>query len=272
MLAKLLEGLQALAHSLVVQKPLLARARRRTKADHDRALQSERQRDHVRDVADRLRLEGHPAKARRKDKKAERFDARAQKMHRRAASWGGRVKVLVQRIKGIETDAAKIEAETREYKKEHGVSINTRGNEVTGGTARQRLRVAALHSAGRCARGQRANFYSQPGAFTTNACFTGESHGERSDCSQWIASVYEACGLEIPGTWTGDMVGNGEEIRRDQLKPGDAVIYGSGAGFHTELYVGPGDRTIGHGSAPIDSGVVDLMGDGDYRCFRYLND
>lgn len=272
MLAKFRERLAALAHSLGIQRGLLARARRRTKADHNRALQAERQRDHVREVADRLRHEGHPAKARRKDRKAARFDLRATKMHARAAHWAGQVKVLVQRVEELETDAERIEAELQEWKREHGISINVRTNKVTGGTPRQRLRAAALLSAARCAAGKRANFYSQPGVFTTNVCFTGESAGERSDCSQWIASVYAACGLEIPGTWTGDMVSRGKEIPRSKLEPGDAVIYGSGSGFHTELYVGPGDRTVGHGSAPIDFGVVDLLGDGNYRCFRYLNE
>lgn len=271
-MAKLRERLAALAKSLGIQKALLARARRRTKADHDRAVQAERQRDHVRKVADRLRREGHPAKARRKDRKAARFDQRATKMHARAAHWVDRVKALVQRVEGLEIESAQLEAELAKWKREHGVSIHVRSNKVTGGTARQRLKAAALLSAARCASNKRANFYSRPGAFTTDACFTGESSGERSDCSQWIASVYAACGLEIPGTWTGDMVGKGEEIRRSQLQPGDAVIYGSGTGFHTELYVGPGDRTIGHGSAPIDPGTVDLLGDGNYRCFRYLND
>jgi len=289
MLAKLRERLAALAHSLGVQKALLARARRRTKADHNRALQAERQRQHISKEADRLRREAFKflgyddlqdvprgsrllEKANRKDRKAARFGLRATKMHARAAHWAGRVKALVRRVEGLETEAARLEDELEELKREHGISIDVRSNKITGGTPRQRLRAAALLSASRCAAGKRANFYSQPGSFTTDACFTGEKPGERSDCSQWIASVYAACGLEIPGTWTGDMVDRGTEIRRDQLKPGDTVIYGSGPGFHTELYVGPADRTIGHGSAPIDAGVVDLLGDGNYRCFSYLND
>lgn len=271
-MAKIRERLAALLHSLGIQKPLLARARRRMKANHVRAEHAEKQKLAARETADRLRGEGHLRRARRKDRKALRLEVVETRNRQRAIFWKGRVKVLVQRVKGIETDVATVEAELRQWKKEHGVSIDTRRNKVTGGTARQRIRAAALHSAARCAAGKRANFYSQPGAFTTDECFTGESPGERSDCSQWIASVYAACGLEIPGTWTGDMVNRGKQIRRDQLKPGDLVIYGSGSGFHVELYVGPGDRTIGHGSAPIDPGVVDLLGDGNYRCFTYLKD
>ena len=55
------------------------------------------------------------------------------------------------------------------------------------------------------------------------------------------------------------------------------VIYGTGVGFHVEAFVGPGEKdhqgsqfadlTIGHGSAPIDPGVIDLLGDGNYRCY-----
>ena len=37
-----------------------------------------------------------------------------------------------------------------------------------------------------------------------------------------------------------------------------------------ELSVGPGDKTIGHGSAPVDPGVINLFGDGDYIIRSYV--
>ena len=47
------------------------------------------------------------------------------------------------------------------------------------------------------------------------------------------------------------------------------VVYGGGVGHHVEAYIGPGDRTAGHGSAPVDFGRINLFGNGDFRCFIY---
>jgi hypothetical protein len=46
-----------------------------------------------------------------------------------------------------------------------------------------------------------------------------------------------------------------------QLKPGDIVLYGPPPSHHVELFVGPGQATIGHGSAPVDAGTVGMQPD-----------
>jgi len=161
-----------------------------------------------------------------------------------------------------------------EYKVKLLSDVTIKGNKATGGSRRDRLKAVALASAAACASGKRPNFYSQAGAFDVDHCITGERYGERSDCSSWFTSVYRSCGLADPNGerftagYTGTLVANGKRI--DHPEPGCAVIYGPGAGHHVEMYVGPGNKTIGHGSAPVDAGVIDLFGDGDYRFFKFL--
>ena len=57
------------------------------------------------------------------------------------------------------------------------------------------------------------------------------------------------------------MMGLGRYIGRDQLKPGDLVLYGPAPHHHVELYVGPGNRTVGHGSPPVDYGDIYMIAD-----------
>lgn len=283
------DALASLAERLGLNRPLLARAERRHKANRARAFKANKQKEAAQDRADELRKEatrsltfGNPAfdqakgerlfrRAERKDKKALRLGHVAYKNSQRAQFWLGRVKALTQRIHGLETRESELRAE---LKKLSGVTI--KGDKATGGTARERLKAVALASAAACASGKRRNFYSQPGSWNVDDCITGENYGERSDCSQWVTAVYKSAGLKDPngtgytGGYTGTLVANGKQISRSQLQPGDLVIYGSGTAYHVELFVGPGDRTIGHGDASINAGVVDLFGNGDYRCFSYV--
>lgn len=266
---KLRKALDALAKSLGLQKPLLARAQKRYLANRKRAFKANEQKKAAQKTADQLRAEGHPERAARKDKKALRLEVVATKNHQRAQFWLGRVKVLTQRVHELRLHQEKLEAQVAAI----GPTIS--GNEATGGTKVQRLSAVALASAAECAAGRRHNFYSQSGAWDIDHCITGERYGERSDCSSWVTSVYKSSGLPDPngeeyrGGYTGTLVAHGKQTNRDHLKPGDLVIYGSGAGHHVELFVGPGDKTIGHGSAPVDAGVIDLFGDHDYRLFTY---
>lgn len=147
------------------------------------------------------------------------------------------------------------------------------GNKVTGGSARDRLKAAALEAAAMDANGT-YRFYSQAGAWTVQYGITGEPKGYRSDCSQWVTSIYWSCGLPDPnglnytGGYTGTLASNGREISRDELRPGDLILYGASPFFHTEMYVGPGDKTIGHGSAPVDAGTIDMVsGPKQYRTY-----
>lgn len=150
----------------------------------------------------------------------------------------------------------------RVLKRHSTTGVKIVGNRVTGGTPRQRLKAAAEHAAFLYASGKRPSFYSQPGAWTVNYGITGEPRGYRSDCSQWVTSIFHSCGLPDPngtgytGGFTGTLKGHGREISRSQLRPGDLVVYGAGNGHHVEMYVGPGDRSIGHGTSAVDPGSI----------------
>ncbi len=140
------------------------------------------------------------------------------------------------------------------------------GNHVRGGNPRERLVAAALAASRLDAAGRRHSFYDQSGGWTVDYAITGEPHGYRSDCSQWVTSVYKAAGLPDPngngfgGGYTGTLAGHCRRITRAQLRPGDLVLYGSGPPYHhVELYVGPGEQTIGHGSAHVDGGTIGMI-------------
>lgn len=266
---KLKAALAVVAERLGLNRPLLARAQRRYKANRKRAFVAHNEAVRFDAAVDRLRAAGHPHAAATKEKEAARAHTRAYRNHLRAQFWLGRIKVLQQRIHNLETREEKLREQIRKLDQ-----VVITGNRATGGTPQQRLKAVALQSAANCAGGRRLNFYSQPGRYTVDKCLTGESYGERSDCSQWFTSVYKACGLDDPNGqgwgwgYTGTLVEHGVQIQH--AEPGCAVIYGSGAGHHVELYVGPGNKTIGHGSAPIDPGVIDLFGDGRYRFFKFV--
>lgn len=264
------EALAKIVSGIGLNHPLLQRARRRYKANRKRAYVAHAKAVKTQKRADRLRGEGHLVAADAEARKADRLNHRAYKNHQRAQWWLGRIKVLHQRLVGLEQRQAELAAE---LKKLQG-TVTIEGDHASGGTPRERLKAVALASAAACASGRRANFYSQAGAFDAKHCITGPAYGHRDDCSSWFASVYYSAGLADPSGedfdagWTGTLVQHGQQVTHPE--PGDAVIYGPGAGHHVEMYVGPGDRTIGHGSAPVDAGVIDLFGDGDYRFFRYV--
>ena len=157
-MSRIRAALAAVADKLALTAPLLARARRRDKASRRRAYMAHRQQIGAQALADAARAKGHLRAAAKQDKAALRCGHRAFKSHARAQFWLGRVKVLVQRVHGLETDQAKI---TAELKKANKVSV--RGNKGTGGTPRQRLRVA-LHLRRTIARRVlEHNYYSQSG-------------------------------------------------------------------------------------------------------------
>lgn len=148
-------------------------------------------------------------------------------------------------------------------------------NQVRGGTPRQRLVAAARRAAANSAAGRRHSFYSQGGYWTVKHGITGEPSGARSDCSQWVTSIYWTAGLADPngagysGGFTGTLLSHGRAINRRDVKPGDLVIYGYGNGHHVEMIVDYHGNTIGHGSAPVDAGYIDMMG-GYKRYRRYV--
>jgi hypothetical protein len=129
-----------------------------------------------------------------------------------------------------------------------------------------------------------ANYRANPGAYhylaggVANLVFLKPTpRGWRSDCSQFVASVYHAAGVSSPAAplahqWasTFSMVKSphARVIPRSQRKPGDLGMYGSRtAPHHVELWCG--NKFIGHGSPPIDSLTP---GEPDYYItFDFLN-
>jgi hypothetical protein len=271
-MARLRELVDQVLHRIGLDRPRLALAQNRYAANRKRAYRAHARQGRHQTKADALRSAGHLAAAAGEDKAVARCRVRASKNHARAQHFLGVIKLLTQRIEGLETTEAHYEAE---LKKIDTVSISVLKNKAKGGTVHERLKAVALKSASLCASGKRTNFYSQAGDFDIEHCLTGPSTSHRDDCSSWFTSVYWSSGQHDPNGegyvagYTGTLVSGGHQVDRAHLRPGDAVIYGSGAGHHVEMFVGPGDKTIGHGSAPVDAGVIDLFGDGDYRFFSY---
>lgn len=142
------------------------------------------------------------------------------------------------------------------------MSVVVTDNRVTGGTPQERILAAMEASRQQSASGRRHDFYSQSGAWTVAYGITGEPSGYRSDCSQWFTSMYHSAGLPDPnglnytGGFTGTLYEHGEVITQDELEPGCAVLFGWAPCHHVEMFRGPGFRTIGHGTPPVDYGTI----------------
>lgn len=272
-LARIRKALDQVASQLGLDEDLLKRAQRRYAANHKRAYKAYEQRIRAQKLTDKFNAFGpneNQAKATYWTKVAARKHVVETKNRARAQVWLGRIKELTQRVNELEGHKLDLE---KELKKLSHVTI--KGDKATGGTKRERLKAVALASAAACATGRRNNFYSQSGSFDADHCITGPAYGHRDDCSSWFASVYKSAGLADPSGerftagYTGTLEANGKQVHSPQ--PGDAVLYGPpGATHHVEMYVGPGTKTVGHGSAPVDPGVIDLFGDGQYRFFSYV--
>jgi hypothetical protein len=163
----------------------------------------------------------------------------------------------------------------RVLRRRRGVRIS--GNTVTGGTPRQRVVAAAHRSAYLHAMGKRPSFYSQDGGWDVAHGITGESRGKRSDCSQWYTAMFHSAGLPDPngngysGGYTGTLAAHGRYISRSELRPGDAVLYGPAPHHHIEMYTGPGETTIGHGSPPVDKSVIHMMPQVHFVTYSFLS-
>jgi hypothetical protein len=156
------------------------------------------------------------------------------------------------------------------------LGVTVTANKATGGTPRARIVAAARMAAWLHATGRRQSFYSQAGKWTVDYGITGEPRGYRSDCSQFVTSMYHAAGVPDPngtnytGGYTGTLASHGKYIGRADLKPGDLVLYGPAPHHHVELYVGPGDDTIGHGSPPVDRGTITMMPEVHFVTYPFL--
>jgi cell wall-associated NlpC family hydrolase len=138
---------------------------------------------------------------------------------------------------------------------DQGEGVRITGNVAHGGTPRERLKAVALAAAEAHSTGRRKSFYSMTGAWTVDYAITGEPKGYRSDCSQFVTSVYKSAGLPDPnsngymGGYTGTLGARGRETK--DPKPGDLGFYGPYPHHHVEMYVGDG-KFVGHGSPPVD--------------------
>lgn len=144
-----------------------------------------------------------------------------------------------------------------------------KGNTVVGeGTLREKIVAAAMAAAHLYYKGMSRRFYSQPGYWDVDHGITGEKPGARSDCSQFVTAMFHAAGAPDPnqsgytGGYTGTLGGSGGRyISGKDARPGDYVLYGPYPHHHVEQLVGPGPRTVGHGSPPVDYGDAYMMAD-----------
>lgn len=142
---------------------------------------------------------------------------------------------------------------------------------------RKRVVRLAKQAAANYRRNPRAYHYLAGGIANT-AFLRPTPRNWRSDCSQFVASIYKEAGLPSPAApldhkWasTFSMVKSPRMRVTRHPEPGDLGMYGSrSAPHHVELYIGePGCKFIGHGSPPIDSLTP---GNPDYYItFDFLN-
>jgi hypothetical protein len=302
-MATIKAALEGVARALKLQHALRAKAVRRMTARHKEQEKAERQAAAARAEADRLRKEAHhlntfgpdenqakaqslTAKAKRKDEKALTLDAKAAKAKSKAIVFKQRAKRKTQQIEKLEVRSdqlhKKLEAMTPHVGKDGRVAGAKNDGEA--------FIFANRYIASKCASGDRPNFYSMegPGFNVKHALLKGgQEHigqlsGERSDCSLygteacWASKLPDPNGTDFTGGFTGTGLGqhNGWKIVSEEAmrkKGWGIVIYlrweGDTEGHHWENYIGEGGtETIGHGSAPVDPGVIDLFGNGLYAC------
>jgi hypothetical protein len=288
-MSKLHAKLDALGKSLGIQRKMLARAQRKVKARHKAQKKTERARDAARKSADRLRAEGRAENAVQRDETVARLDRQAHKRESEAIVWKGRVKVLTQRVNGLATTQQEVEGELKKWQSTHAPHIGKDGRVAGAKDHGEAAIFAARYIASKCASGDRPNYYSMTGVgfnckhplLRGSQRAIGQVPYERSDCSLFVTEVCWAAKLPDPngenygGGYTGTLVGehNGWKFVSEahmKKKGWGIVVYGEGVGHHTEFYVGEGgEATIGHGSPPVDEGIVNLFGDGDFRCLIY---
>jgi hypothetical protein len=146
---------------------------------------------------------------------------------------------------------------------------------ATGGSLRDKIVAVAKASAADYSSNPSAWHYLAGGPSFYQDPTKPPKSGTRSDCSHWICCVYKKAGAPPPGSAeigaTGTMRGKGHGVPLSALKPGDVVLYGTAPSHHVELYVGPGNKTIGHGSAPVDAGTTTMLADPHGWTYDFLD-
>lgn len=283
-MAKIKARLAKILQKLTSNEAQLKKARKRYKAERGRAKENHKKQMEFQAKADKARgnlSASFGANEQAFTDEAARCAHRAYKAHLRAQHYLGRIKELNQKIHDLGVHEDKIKTELAKWKREHGVVVE--GNKVVGGTPGQRWKAALLASVANCSNGKRRNFYSMTGNWDIeHELVGGPEYGHRSDCSSTVTGWAKACGLPDPngedfhGGYTGTLGGqhNGWKlVSRDSMEHSGLpsyIVYGPDPGHHTEGYLGPGNRTAGHGDAAVDFGIVDDFGDGDFRCYSYL--
>lgn len=287
---KLKAALASLTAALGIDKALLAKARRRTKANNKRQLAAEAQSKAAAEEADKLRKRAAKAKdpARkaeltaqfhRKDDKAMKFSKVAARNEHRALAWKARVRRQIQKVEKLTVEIDKVDAELAKL----GPIWKTE-NQLEGGTPHERWRMAALTAVKHCSDGTRRNEYSMSGGGfdVQHEMKPGPASGSRSDCSMtqtgfcFTAGLDDINGEDFKAGFTGTMVragGKWKQCTRGEMEARGwgIIVYGEGDGHHTEGYCPSEDnnqRTVGHGSPPVDFGVIDLFGPDEYQ--RYF--
>jgi hypothetical protein len=274
--------LNSLLGSLGVQESLHTRAVKRMHGRHDGQKKAEGQAEAAVKKADELRVEGHAARAERKDRKAGKLTVKAEREKARAVAWRGRARVLAKRVEGVEIDLAKVRKEIAAL----GPKVDTEKSKVVGGDFHERWQLSNLTAVDCCQSGRRRNSYSQAGSPDIHHPYgPGPAAGTRDDCSSYITSQALATGAGDPNNanfngegFTGTLVGqsNGwKEVSLERMmKAGQGyIVYGSGSGHHVEAYCPSKDeesRTVGHGSAAVDFSTIHAFGTGEVeRYFIY---
>lgn len=234
---------------------------------------------HFRELAEKESDRGNAATAAGRPAKAARHHRRAEARQDKAIYWKGRIKKDLAAVENLEARMDKREGELDAWMKTHGVRFEGE-NKVVGGTPHQRLRAGALRAYRNWREGSQPGYYSQTGGVRDYLhALWHYAAGRIWDCSTFADGLYICCGLEAPsgpntlevGGFTGTQGEHGKVIPESQAKSGDLVLYGAFPHHHVEVVLDPEEKTtIGHGSAPIDPGVFDLFGDGDFIIRRYV--
>lgn len=281
-MGKLRHLLDSLSHQLGLTDLRLKNARRRHRRQLRREQRAFENATEAQSLADKARAKGDAAGAAHYDRKAQRALARKERRKAKRLYLRGLVRKLAARKHDLEVQIDKVRAELAELEKKHEVVID--GNQAKGGNAHKRWLAVILASVANCSSGARRNAYSMGGSWPGPpfpVIRPGESSTQRSDCSEtvtawaWAAGLPDPNGQDYHGGFTGTLVGqhNGwKQVSLEALrkKGWGYIVYGLGSGHHTEAFIGPGDRTGGHGSPPVDFGVIHLFGSGESeRYFIY---
>ena len=145
------KALGRLAEKLRINNAKLAYARKRRRFTNRRAIANHDKATRYRRAADTARANNRPRRAAKRDRIAQRCSSRAHKFSEKSQWWVGEIKTYIRKIEHLEKSVAEKQAEAEAWRKTHKVKVER--NRVTGGTPRQRLKVAQKVAVANCASG-----------------------------------------------------------------------------------------------------------------------